>query len=217
MSVYSFEAKTLDEAIIKAEKELNTSREDLKIDLVETKGKGLLGLSWGKKVTISVETKAGGSADSADMVKIASDSIKTLIKMSGLEGDIEVSETVDEIIINVCIEEKDESLFIGRRGKNLEAYQYMVNKVVGSATSSRGKRIVIDCAEYRSRRRSKLEDMASRAAQSVKTEKKTYSFPPMPASERRIIHMIIKEEGLRTESRGSGDEKRVIVYPGDQI
>ena len=216
MSVYNFEAKTLDEAIIKAEKKLNTNREDLKIDVVETKGKGLLGLSWGKKVTISVETKANGSVDSADMLKTASDSIKTLIKMSGLEGDIEVSETSDEIVINVCLEEKDESLFIGRRGKNLEAYQYMVNKVVDSATSSRGKRIVIDCAEYRSRRRSKLEDMASRAAHSVKTEKKTYSFPPMPASERRIIHMTIKEEGLRTESRGSGDEKRVIVYPNSQ-
>ena len=217
MSVYSFEAKTLDEAIIKAEKELDAKREDLKIDVVETKGKGLLGLSWGKKVTISVEQKIKGTDDSADMVKIASDSIKTLIKMSGLEGDIEVSETSDEIVINVCIEEKDESLFIGRRGKNLEAYQYMVNKVADSATSSRGKRIVIDCAEYRSRRRSKLEAMASRAAHSVKTEKKTYSFPPMPASERRIIHMTIKEEGLRTESRGSGDEKRVIVYPSSQI
>jgi len=216
MSVYNFEAKTLDEAIIKAEKELNTSREDLKIDVVETKGKGLLGLSWGKKVTISVETKAKGTADSADMAKTASDSINTLIKMSGLEGDIELSETFDEIIINVRLDEKDESLFIGRRGKNLEAYQYIVNKVVDSTTAARGKRIVIDCAEYRSRRRSKLEAMASKAAHSVKTEKRTYSFPPMPASERRIIHMTIKEEGLKTESRGSGDEKRVIVYPNSQ-
>lgn len=217
MSVYNFEAKTLDEAITKAEKELNASREDLKIDVVETKGKGLLGLSWGKKVIINVETKTNGAADSGDMAKIASDSINTLIKMSGLEGEIEVSETFDEIVINVSLEEKDESLFIGRRGKNLEAYQYMVNKVVDSASSSRGKRIVIDCAEYRSRRRSKLESMASKAAHTVKTEKKNYSFPPMPASERRIIHMTIKEEGLKTESRGSGDEKRVIVYPNNQI
>lgn len=217
MSVYNFEAKTLDEAITKAEKELNASREDLKIDVVETKEKGLLGLSWGKKVIINVETKTNGAADSGDMAKIASDSINTLIKMSGLEGEIEVSETFDEIVINVSLEEKDESLFIGRRGKNLEAYQYMVNKVVDSASSSRGKRIVIDCAEYRSRRRSKLESMASKAAHTVKTEKKNYSFPPMPASERRIIHMTIKEEGLKTESRGSGDEKRVIVYPNNQI
>ncbi len=217
MSVYSFEAKTLDEAIIKAEKELDTKREDLKIDVVETKERGLLGLSWGKKVTISVEPKTKGAADSADMAKIASDSINTLIKMSGLEGEIEVSETFDEIVINVRLEEKDESLFIGRRGKNLEAYQYIVNKVVDSTTSARGKRIVIDCAEYRSRRRSKLEAMASKAAHTVKAEKKTYSFPPMPASERRIIHMTIKEEGLKTESRGSGDEKRVIVYPDTQI
>ena len=221
MSVHDFQAKTLEEAIVKAEKKLNTSREGLKIDVVETKEKGLLGLSWGKKVTIKVEIgdsgSIGGSADSADIVKIASDSIKTLIEMSKLEGDIEVSETFDEIIINVCLEEQDEPLFIGRRGKNLEAYQYMVNKVVDAATSSRGKRIIIDCAEYRSRRTSKLESMASKAAHSVKTENKTYSFPPMPASERRIIHMTVKEEGLRTESRGSGDEKRVIVYPNSQI
>ena len=220
MTVYNFEAKTLDEAIIKAEKKLNASREDLKIDVIDTKEKSLLGLSWGKKVSILVEPKTEGTASSvegADMVKTASDSLKTLIQMSGLEGEIEVSENIDEIIINVSLAEKDESLFIGRRGKNLEAYQYIVNKVVDSTTSARGKRIVIDCAEYRSRRRSKLEAMASKAAHTVKAEKKTYSFPPMPASERRIIHMTIKEEGLKTESRGSGDEKRVIVYPDTQI
>ncbi|MDT8317504.1 MAG: RNA-binding cell elongation regulator Jag/EloR [bacterium] len=220
MTVYNFEAKTLDEAIIKAEKELNTSREDLKIDVVDTKEKGILGLTWGKKICISVEPKTGGAATGTggtDMIKTASDSIKTLIHLSGLEGEIEVSENIDEIIINVSLEEKDESLFIGRRGKNLEAYQYLVNKVIDSASSPRGKRVVIDCAEYRARRRAKLESMACRAAHTVKAEKKTYSFPPMPASERRIIHMTIKEEGLKTESRGSGDEKRVIVYPDTQI
>lgn len=224
MTVYNFEAKTLDEAIIKAEKKLNLSKEDLNIEVIETKEKGLLGLSWGKKVSISVEPKTEGTdtdegeeGKGADMVKTASDSIKSLIQMSGLEGDIQVSEKIDEIVINVSLEEKDESLFIGRRGKNLESYQYIVNKIVDSAASSRGKRVVIDCAEYRARRRAKLEAMASRAAHTVKEEKKNYSFPPMPASERRIIHMTIKEEGLKTESRGSGDEKRVIVYPNNQI
>lgn len=220
MTVYNFEAKTLEEAITKAETKLNASREDLKIDVVETKERALLGLSWGKKVSITAEPKTKGTTkdgDGTDMVKTASDSIKTLIKMSGLEGDVEVSETFDEIVINVGLKEKDESLFIGRRGKNLEAYQYIVNKVVDSTTSERGKRIVVDCAEYRSRRRSKLEAMASKAAHTVKADKKNYSFPPMPASERRIIHMTIKEEGLKTESRGSGDEKRVIVYPNSQI
>lgn len=220
MTVYNFEAKTLDEAIVKAEKELKTGREDLEIEILETREKGLLGLGWGKKVTIRVEQKNGNTAQSgngSDMVKTASDSIKALINMSGLKGEVKVAETFDEIIINVCLNEKDESLFIGRRGKNLEAYQYIVNKIVDSISSSRGKRVVIDCAEYRSRRRSKLESMAGRAAHTVRTEKRSYSFPPMPASERRIIHMAIKEEGLKTESRGTGDEKRVIVYPENQI
>lgn len=215
MTNYTFEGKTIEEATEKAEYELGVGRETLKIEVVEEKNKGVLGRLWGKKVHINVELKETTTQKAEVNAK---DALEKLLNMSGLDGTVEIKETFDEIILDVKVDENDESIFIGRRGKNLDAYQYIVAKIVDSASEreKRGKRVVVDCAEYRSRRKAKLEGMARKAAQIVKSEKKNYSFPPMQAGERRIIHMTIKEEGLQTESRGAGDEKKVVVFPTRQ-
>ena len=219
MSDLTFEGKTLEEAIELAEKELNQDRESLTYEVIEDKGKGLLGISWGKKVTIRV-TEPGeqvvSNDDSAKEAILAGETLQKLLKLTSLDGKIETTETFEEVVLTVSLSESDESLFIGRKGKNLDAYQYLVNKMVDNRRATRGKRIVVDCAEYRARRRSKLEGMAHKAIYSVKKEKKSYIFPPMPAGERRIIHMTVKEEGLKTESRGFGEEKKVVVLPPAQ-
>lgn len=212
MTKYSFEGKTVEEATEMAEKELGVGRESLKIEVVEKKDKGVLGLSWGKKAIINAELQESASPETGNDAKVV---LEKLLAMSGLEGEAEASETLDEIILDAKVDENDESLFIGRRGKNLDAYQYIVSRITDdkSGSGKRKKRVVVDCAGYRIRRKAKLESMARKAALIVKSEKKNYSFPPMQAGERKIIHMTIKEEGLQTESRGAGDEKKVIVFP----
>lgn len=212
MSNYTFEGKTLEEATKRAEEELGASRDDMKIELLEEKDKGVLGLSWGKKCVISVELAGGKLQRKGEEPHLV---LEELLRQSGLEGSVESKETFDEIILDVKISERDESLFIGRRGKNLDAYQYLVSKISDNR-NEKTKRVVVDCADYRSRRKAKLESMARKAAHIVKSEKKNYSFPPMQAGERKIIHMTIKEEGLQTESRGVGEEKKVVVFaPGN--
>lgn len=219
MSDLTFEGKTLDEAIELAEKELQQDRGSFKIEVLENKSKGLLGISWGKKVTIKVtkndedqESRSNAAQDSTSAKEI----LEKLLQLTALSGKVEAGETFDEIILTVSLSETEESLFIGRKGKNLDAYQYLVNKIVDNKRASRGNRIIVDCAEYRSRRRAKLEGMARKAIYSVKKERRSYTFPPMPAGERRIIHMTVKEEGLKTESKGFGEEKKVVVFPPAQ-
>lgn len=219
MSDLTFEGKTLEEAIELAEKTLQKDRESLKIEVLEDKSKGLLGLSWGKKVTIKVTNEAEireSGSNVGQEATIAGETLEKLLELSSLDGKVELKETFDEIILNVSLSETEESLFIGRKGKNLDAYQYVVSKIVDNIRTARGKRIVVDCADYRSRRKAKLEGMARKAIYNVKKEKKSYTFPPMPAGERRIIHMTVKEEGLKTESKGFGEEKKVVILPSAQ-
>ena len=221
MSNLTFVGKTLDEAIEQAEKELQQDRDSFEFEVTEDKGKGLLGISWGKKVTIKIKSKSGNNRpvkplsetdDSVSPARI----LEELLQLTSLDGRVEESKTFDEIILSVHLSETEEALFIGRKGKNLDAYQYLVNKIVDNKHSTRGSRITVDCAEYRSRRRAKLEGMARKATYSVKKDRRSYTFPPMPAGERRIIHMTVKEEGLKTESKGFGEEKKVVIYPPAQ-
>ncbi|MDH3973986.1 MAG: Jag N-terminal domain-containing protein [Deltaproteobacteria bacterium] len=220
MSDLTFEGKTLEEAIALAEKTLGRNRESLTIEVLEDKSKGLLGISWGKKAAIRVIKDAGGEAERQDRGSLAGEeasaakeALEKLLLLTSLKGKVDAKETFDEIILMVSLSETEESLFIGRKGKNLDAYQYLVNKIADNLRATRGKRIVVDCADYRARRKAKLEGMARKAIYSVKKENRSYTFPPMPAGERRIIHMTVKEEGLMTESKGFGEEKKVVVLP----
>lgn len=215
MSGSLFEGKSVEEAIEKAEKELGITRDSLRIEVLEEKDKGILGLKWGKRVCIKV-TKKPEDETTADIASDAAETLGKLISLSGLRGEVESRETFEEIILDVKMDqEDDESLFIGRRGKNIDAYQYIVNKIIGNRVSERIKRIIIDCAGYRAKRTGRIERMARKAAYRVRSEGSSYTFPPMEASERRIVHMTMKDEGLQTESRGQGNERKVVVFPPD--
>jgi len=219
MSDLTFEGKSLEEAIELAEKTLDQDRESFNIEVLEDKSKGLLGISWGKKVTIKVTSDTHSQTTATNEIQeggAAKETLDKLLKLTALDGQVELNETFDEIVLTVSLAETEEPLFIGRKGKNLDAYQYLANKIIDNVRSTRGKRIVVDCAQYRARRKAKLEGMARKAIYSVKKERRSYTFPPMPAGERRIIHITVKEEGLKTESRGFGEEKKVVVLPPAQ-
>ena len=222
-----FEGKTLEEALCRAEEALGKGRDALAIEVLEETEKGMLGLKWGKRVSIRAAERSGTPSASpavrgtasvpADTGAAARETMARLLTLSGLQGEIAVEETDEEILLTVRVGEEEESLFIGRKGKNLDAYQYLLGKLLEDRSGAKGKRIVLDCADYRARRRSKLEEMARQAAGIVRTEGRSYAFPPMPANERRIIHMTLKEEGLLTESRGTGEEKKVVAFPPDPL
>lgn len=227
MPDFRFEDSSVEGAIAKAEAELGVKREQLDIEVMEEKKKGLLGINWGKTCAIKVSTKArkeerGKNNRSEEVVpktsktddEVINEALSTLdklMKMSGFEGNIDAFNAPEDIILNVKLDTELESLFIGRRGKNIDSYQYILNKIVENNLEDRVKRIIIDCAEYRVRRRESLQNMAKNAAQELKNGSNLYTFPPMQAGDRRIIHMTMKEEGFDTESRGRGEEKKVVA------
>jgi spoIIIJ-associated protein len=76
------------------------------------------------------------------------------------------------------------------------------------------KRIVIDSEGYRQRRVEAVQGIAHRMARKAVREQRTVELPPMNTSERRIVHLFLKEnEKVTTASQGSGDDRRVMVSP----
>ena len=125
--------------------------------------------------------------------------------------DVSASETDDTIILSIAGD--DSGLLIGRRGQNLDALQYILNKAVNKSDAER-KMIVVDTEDYRKRREDSLLNMAERIREKVKKTQKPLSLAHMNAHDRRIIHLALQEdETLVTKSRGEGEYRKVIVLP----
>jgi spoIIIJ-associated protein len=109
----------------------------------------------------------------------------------------------------------DLGMLIGRRGDHLAQFQYLVN-LLASKTLTDARRVVIDVEGYRTRREESLIGLAERVARQVARSGRPMLMEPMPANERRIIHLKLREHpGVYTESSGEGHNRRVEVLPRD--
>src|SRR6185369_10242749 len=110
---------------------------------------------------------------------------------------------------------EDVPLLLGRNGELLNAMEYLANKVYGRQMPNESK-ICFDSEGFRQARERELQLMATHAAERVRLNKRPFSFEPMSPSERRIVHLALAEQaGVRTESHGEGEDRKVTVYPAD--
>jgi spoIIIJ-associated protein len=117
------------------------------------------------------------------------------------------------------IEGEDLGLLIGRRGATLSALQYLVNVMVTRKLTSRVL-VTVDVEHYHRRREESLRNLALRMADRVRQSRRPITLEPMPAAERRIIHLaLVEDQSVQTLSVGMGDERKVVIRPrggGDQ-
>ena len=137
--------------------------------------------------------------------------LEGLLQRMDLDCPVSVEETHDKIILN--IKGDGGGLLIGKRGQNLDALQYIVNKV-GSRTANERKMIVIDTEAYRKRREESLISLAEKLGEKVKRTRKAVTVGHMHAHDRRIIHLALQnDESLITKSRGEGEYRKIIIMP----
>ena len=150
------------------------------------------------------------SATSASALR-ARDLLAGILSRMTFACQVTAMETSDTAILSIAGD--DSGLLIGRRGQNLDALQYLLNKAVNKTDTER-KMIVVDSEEYRKRREESLLGMAQRIRDKVKKTQKPLSLSHMNAHDRRIIHLALQEdEALITKSRGEGEYRKVIVLP----
>jgi spoIIIJ-associated protein len=128
-----------------------------------------------------------------------------------LECEIEVAE--DDEQITGRIDGEDLGLVIGRRGQTIDALQMLCYRIAFRGLHER-KRVAVDAAGYRERRREVVEGQADRAAARALETGKEIELEPMSATERKLVHDHLKDRsGLETFSEGEEPERCVVVAP----
>jgi spoIIIJ-associated protein len=129
-----------------------------------------------------------------------------------LEGEVEIRED-DERIEAEVIGDEDFGLLIGKRGQTIDALQLLCFQAAFRGLRDR-KRVVLDAAGYRERRREVLTARADRAAEQALDRNVSVEMDPMSAQERRVVHEHLKERsGIETFSEGDEPRRCVVVAP----
>jgi spoIIIJ-associated protein len=164
---------------------------------------------------INVEIK---DLDSEE-VESASEFLRELLRMMDIDADVTVREPetpadgLGRASAVLDVEGEDLGLLIGRRGSTLAAVQYMVNVMVTRKTGSRVL-VTVDVEHYHRRREETLQNLARRMADRVRNSRRPMTLEPMPANERRIIHLTLSEDNnVQTASVGQGEDRKVVIRP----
>jgi spoIIIJ-associated protein len=141
----------------------------------------------------------------------AKDILDGILKRMGCQCPIAIEETPDAVILN--IQGDGSGLLIGKRGQNLDAVQYIVNKA-SSRFSNNKQMVIIDTEAYRKRREDALIALAGKLAEKVKKSKKSITLSHLNAHDRRIIHLTLQSDAsLITKSRGEGNYRKIVIMP----
>ena len=202
-----FSGKNINDAIEKGLQELNCSKEDVEIKILDEGTKGLFGLMGSKpaRVILTLKDKNGIKRENTkkeepkreidfDLAcKNAKEYVSKIVSMMNIKiDDIKVNH--DEDTVNIEVSTDSGSLLIGRSGQSLNALEYVVQLMLNTNPSTRAK-VTIDTENYRQKQQERLKAIINKAIEYVKRTKKIYRFDPMSAKDRKFIHQYFKEIG----------------------
>jgi spoIIIJ-associated protein len=216
MESLEMRGKTVEEAVQRALHQLGVSRDEVEVNVIREGKSGILGIG-AEEAIIQVTPISKPKGDAAE---VAREIVEHLLQLLG------VTATIESQVLPVVAEEKeaapavalnikgdDLGILIGRRGQTLAALQYIVRLLVGQQVKS-WVPIVIDVEGYKQRRYQALESFARQMAERVKTKGAPFTLEPMPAYERRIVHMALANHpDVITESIGQGETRKVVIQP----
>jgi spoIIIJ-associated protein len=155
-----------------------------------------------------------------EIVARAQQKAQEILDKMGLEAQAQVEPPKEAGVAALVIEGDDVGILIGKHGATLQAFQYLLNlslnaHLEGEEARASGARVVVDAGNYRARRSSSLEQIARSAASKVRREGRVVRLEPMPAHERRLVHMFLQTESdVVTQSEGREPMRRIVVAPG---
>lgn len=209
-------AKTVEDAVNEALVELNVSREEATIEVLEEPTKGILGIG-AKPALVRVTVK---NAIKEELVSSENDVatepkkekvnevINSIVNCMGLNITSNIEEESD--VIKVNIDGENLGLIIGHKGENLDALQLLTSVIVNKTGDY--KRIELDVQNYREKRKETLIHLAHKKARDVIKYGKNITLEPMTPYERRIIHTALQDDSkVVTTSIGSEPFRKVVI------
>ncbi len=208
--------KTVGEAIAKALDQLGLDRSQVEVEVISEGRVGLFGLG-GESARVVVKPLPEQVAVQSPTIQMALDFLCHLLELTGIDADVtaRAPETPGDglgrssAVLDVSGE--DLGILIGRRGSTLAALQYMVNHMVSRQLKSKAL-VSVDVERYKRRREEALIGLAQRLAEKVKASGRTITLEPMPANERRIVHLALANDPqVVTASLGEGETRKVAI------
>jgi spoIIIJ-associated protein len=148
---------------------------------------------------------------SEDPVERIETVLDEIVDVLDLPAEVHVDDREDEIVAR--IEGDDLGVLIGRRGQTIDAIQLLCYRIAFRGRGER-KRVSVDAAAYRERRRETVERQADRAAERALESGKEIELEPMTATERKLVHdRLAERSGIETFSEGDEPDRCVIVAP----
>ena len=215
MDSLEISAKTVEEAVELALKRLGASHEEVEVVVLKKGRPGFLGLG-GEEALVRVTRRQSEEIERAAVVvsKEVLEKLLSLMKVSASVGEKRPSllaGSEGRAPIGLDITGEDLGILIGRRGNTLSSLQYLVYLIVSHQLKAR-VHVTIDVEGYRERRYEALKNLALRMAERVGDTGQPVTLEPMPANERRIIHLALRDyPEVMTESIGEGEARKVTI------
>lgn len=198
MEKYKFQAKSEDQLMEKALKELNVKEADIVSKMYEEKG----GLFSGKKYTLEV-------VKLADVAELGKNLIKELLISLGMQSNVEMRMLEGKISYDIYSE--NNSVLIGKRGHILDAIQTYVRQAIYN-TIDLYVNVNIDVEKYKEKQNYFLEKNAKKIARDVTLSKVDVALDPMNSYERKIVHAALQGfKYITTESEGEEPNRRIVI------
>lgn len=228
---YEYEGKTEKEAIEMAAAELGLERDQFDVEIIESQKTGLFKKGFVKIRVHTVDAVEHGASESdnyapakktlfADPLpqdefeKKLIDFTASMIRKMGYDVTVEIMFREDHKL-GIRLNSSKSSILIGRKGKNLDALQLLVNVYAGRL-GREDIRVILDTENYRIRREESLVRLAYTVADKVRMSRKSVLLEPMNPFERRLIHTTLNDiSDVETKSEGDGLYKQVrVIYKG---
>lgn len=235
--IYDYEAETEKDAVEKAAQELGLEKDQFDVEILETQKKTLFKKGYVKIRVHTVDSQNhvqpefDGKVPNATTIANNShlvanplpqdefeqkllDFVSTMIEKMGYKVTVEVMFR-EEKKIGVKLTSESSSILIGRKGKNLDAMQFLVNVYAGHL-GREDVRVILDTENYRIRREESLVRLAYVTADKVRSNRSSILLEPMNPFERRLIHTTLNDiPDIETKSEGDGLYKQVrVIYKG---
>lgn len=197
MNKYYFEGKTEEQAINTALEELKLSKEDLIVNSIEDKSSIL-------KKNVKIEV-----LNMNEIITFIKDTLNQITDLMGAKSNLEVRRRDNNISVTIFSE--NNSILIGKNGKNVAALQLIIRQMVNSKLKE-PLSIIIDVGNYKEKRARSIEYLAKKLAREAYKTKTEVTMDSMNSYERRIVHEALSDDKyVYTESIGEEPNRKVVI------
>ncbi|MBO5141871.1 MAG: Jag N-terminal domain-containing protein [Clostridia bacterium] len=218
--------KTYDEAVKNGLDKIGLSENEVTIEIVKEPKKTFFSILEPRQVKVTITEKeiVKKSNENAEkrkeVVELDKDDLEMIENkirgflndyLSKLEVDLQIEMKYENGILYVSINGESSGLIIGHRGDTLEALQILVSAIANKGRQDYLK-VIIDSENYREKRTNSLKELALRQANQVIKKKKSHTFEPMSAFERKAIHTALQDHPkVKTHSVGEEPYRKVVI------